>query len=82
MNNKKIKTNNCQTMTVKQVKEYLGIGTAAAYSLFQSDSFPAIKIGRQFLVRRKSFMAWLSEAENHKGGDIAWQDAPTAKAVL
>ncbi|MDY4213672.1 MAG: hypothetical protein SOX82_08325 [Eubacteriales bacterium] len=46
MNNKKIKTNNCQTMTVKQVKEYLGIGTAAAYSLFQNDSFPAIRIGR------------------------------------
>ncbi|GEM_PF-595119 len=81
MNNKKVITKNCQTMTVKQVKEYLGLGTAAAYALFQSEGFPSLKIGRQLFVRRQSFMAWLTEVENRKGGDSTWQDAQTVKAV-
>ena len=82
MSNKKSITDECQTMTVKQVKEYLGLGNAAAYALFKSEGFPTLKIGRQLFVRRQSFMAWLIKAENCNGGDGLCQDVQTAKAVL
>ena len=42
MSNKKSITGNCQTMTVRQVKEYLGLGNAAAYALFKSEGFPSM----------------------------------------
>lgn len=81
MSNKKSITGNCQTMTVRQVKEYLGLGNAAAYALFKSEGFPSIKIGRQLFVRRQSFMDWLIKAENYNGGDDLCQDVQTVRAV-
>lgn len=81
MSNKKSITGNCQTMTVRQVKEYLGLGNAAAYALFKSEGFPSIKIGRQLFVRRQSFMDWLIKAENYNGGDDLCQDVQTVRVV-
>lgn len=68
-------------MTVRQVKEYLGLGNAAAYALFKSEGFPSIKIGRQLFVRRQSFMDWLIKAENYNGGDDLCQDVQTVRVV-
>ena len=81
MSNKKSITGNCQTMTVRLVKEYLGLGNAAAYALFKSEGFPSIKIGRQLFVRRQSFMDWLIKAENYNGGDDLCQDVQTVRVV-
>ena len=81
MSNKKSITGNCQTMTVRQVKEYLWLGNAAAYALFKSEGFPSIKIGRQLFVRRQSFMDGLIKAENCNGGDDLCQDVQTVRAV-
>ena len=81
MSNKKSITGNCQTMTVRQVKEYLGLGNAAAYALFKSEGFPSIKIGRQLFVRRQSFMDWIIKAENYNGGDDLCQDVQTVRVV-
>ena len=81
MSNKISITGNCQTMTVRLVKEYLGLGNAAAYALFKSEGFPSIKIGRQLFVRRQSFMDWLIKAENYNGGDDLCQDVQTVRVV-
>ena len=82
MNNKKILSKDCQTMTVKEVKEYLGTGTAVTYNLFNSKGFPSIRIGRQLLVRREAFLEWLHREETREGDDATWQDEPMEKAAL
>lgn len=53
------------TLTVEEVAEILGICKANAYSLCHSKSFPAIKVGKRFIIPRPAFLLWL---ENPKGG--------------
>lgn len=64
MNHKKIITEKCQMMTVKDVKEFLGIGNNTVYKLFKSKDFPSIIIGRIHLIRKQSFLDWLTQQEN------------------
>ena len=59
-------TKECQMMTVKDVKEYLGIGNNAAYALFHREDFPSLIIGRILLVRRESFLNWIAYMESRK----------------
>lgn len=64
MNNKKLVSENCQMLTVKQVKEYLGLGTTSTYNLFRSYDFPSVMIGRQLLVRKEAFFEWIKSKES------------------
>lgn len=63
MNNRKLISENCQMLTVKQVKEYLGLGTTSTYNLFRSGDFPSVTIGRQLLVRKEAFLEWIKSKE-------------------
>ena len=47
------------TLTVKEVRQILQIGTNSAYDLIHSKAFPVIKIGRSFRIPKTSFYAWL-----------------------
>lgn len=49
-------------MTVCEIKEYLHIGTNAAYNLIHSNSFPVIRIGRLYRVPREKFYEWVRQA--------------------
>ncbi|MEG1084665.1 MAG: Rha family transcriptional regulator [Hydrogenoanaerobacterium sp.] len=48
------------TLTVKQVRIYLGVSFDRAYSLFHSTDFPSYNIGRSLYVNKAEFMQWLS----------------------
>ena len=50
-----------ELLTVKDVKNCLGIGNDKAYSLFKQKSFPGIRINGRYLVKRDKFEAWLDD---------------------
>lgn len=45
------------TLSVKDVKRLLNIGTAAAYNLIHSKAFPVIRIGNFFRIPKESFLS-------------------------
>lgn len=53
------------TLTVKQVREYLSIGFDRSYNLFHSADFPAYTIGRNLFVSKVEFIQWLSTTSKH-----------------
>ena len=50
------------TLSVKDVKRLLNIGTAAAYNLIHSKSFPVIRIGNSFRIPKEPFFEWLKSS--------------------
>lgn len=48
------------TLTVKQVRIYLGVSNDRAYDLFHSADFPSYNIGRSLYVSKLGFIQWLS----------------------
>ena len=48
-----------ETLTVKEVREILNIGTNSAYNLIHSKAFPVIKIGQSYRIPKGPFYAWL-----------------------
>lgn len=51
-----------ETLTIKEVKEIMKIGTNAAYNLIHSNAFPVIKVGNSYRIPKESFYAWLSQS--------------------
>jgi excisionase family DNA binding protein len=51
-------------MTVKDIKDFLGIGHVQAYKLANSGEFKVTKIGRMIRIPRPAFLEWL---EHEKG---------------
>ena len=43
---------------VKTLKEFLRIGTAAAYEMTRQEGFPAIRVGRSIRISREGLRAW------------------------
>ncbi|MGI6078456.1 MAG: helix-turn-helix domain-containing protein [Fastidiosipilaceae bacterium] len=43
---------------VKTLKEFLGIGTAAAYEMTRQEGFPAMRVGRSIRISRDGLKAW------------------------
>ena len=41
-----------ETLTVKEVREILNIGTNSAYNLIHSKAFPVIKIGQSYRIAK------------------------------
>lgn len=50
------------TLSVKDVKQILNIGTAAAYNLIHSKTFPVIRIGNSFRIPKEPFFEWLKSS--------------------
>ena len=48
-----------ETLTVKELREILRIGTNSAYTLIHSKAFPVIKIGQTYRIPAEPFYAWL-----------------------
>lgn len=44
-----------ETLTVKEVREILNIGTNSAYNLIHSKAFPVIKIGQSYRIPKGPF---------------------------
>lgn len=53
-NNQEIKT-----FTVEDVKNILKIGKNRAYDIFRREDFPAILIGRKYVIEQNAFYTWL-----------------------
>ena len=45
------------------VRKHLHIGRGAAYELFKSPSFPAIRINNRWRVSEPTYLEWLRERE-------------------
>lgn len=50
----------CQTLNVKELAKYLGIGLNSAYQLVNSKGFPALKIGKRIVVPIEKLEQWVS----------------------
>jgi excisionase family DNA binding protein len=50
------------TLTIKEIRDILKIGSNSAYNLIHSKAFPVIKIGHSYRIPQKSFYAWLNES--------------------
>ena len=47
-------------MSVKDIAKELCVSMPTAYGLVQQDSFPAVKVGRKYVVGRDAFLRWLN----------------------
>jgi len=54
-----MENNEYKMLTVEEVQEYIPFGRDKVYALMRSDSFPAMRIGRQYVVSKKNLLAWI-----------------------
>ncbi len=45
-------------LSVKEVQEDLGVGRNIAYKIFARKDFPAIRLGRSFVVDKEAYENW------------------------
>jgi excisionase family DNA binding protein len=50
------------TLTIKEIREILQIGSNSAYNLIHSKAFPVIRIGHSYRIPKDPFYAWLNES--------------------
>ena len=50
-----------ELMTVKEVKEYLRIGTNAVYEILHHHKCPSIRFGRKIFVKRDELVPFIDE---------------------
>ena len=56
-----IRSSSCASiMSVRDVAEELNVSMPTAYGLVQQEDFPAVKVGRKYLVSREAFLRWLN----------------------
>lgn len=61
MNKKKEDLNDL--LTVKDIKEYLGIGINQAYELVAQEHFKVIRLGRIIRIPKEHFLNWIDTIE-------------------
>ena len=61
-----------EILTVKDVGNFLRIGTNAAYNLIHSKDFPVIKIGQCYRVPTKAFLKWVENESEVREGKTKW----------
>ena len=44
----------------KDIRDYFGWGLERTYALFHSDSFPCMKIGKNYYITEDNFTEWLN----------------------
>lgn len=52
-----------QTITVKEVADYIGISKDLVYQLVREHKIPHLRIGRRILFRKESLNLWMSNQE-------------------
>ena len=52
------------TLNADQLAQVLGISRANAYSLFHSQDFPTLKIGKRMVVPKDKLMTWMEKNTN------------------
>lgn len=67
-------------LTLGEVLRYLRVNPRTAYRLIRSGELPAIRIGRQWRIRRVDFERWLEEQRVGSRG-LDWQDGQAAMVV-
>lgn len=50
-----------KVLTVDEVKNLLKLGRNKVYKIFARDDFPAILIGRRYVVEEEALKKWLQE---------------------
>jgi excisionase family DNA binding protein len=50
-------------LTVKQVCDIIPLGKSTIYKIFHLDGFPAVKIGRRYMVEKSELMEWIKSRE-------------------
>lgn len=60
-----------ETLSVKDVQEYLNLSSTSAYRLFNDKDFPSFKVGGSKRVTAEDFSQWLQKQKNIKGGHSA-----------
>lgn len=51
-----------ELLTIRETIEHYGLSKHQLLSLCPRDDFPAVKIGRKWLIRARGLDAWLDEA--------------------
>ena len=46
-------------LTIKDIQEHLQIGRNRVYQLIKIDSFPKIKIGNTYRIRKQKYLEWI-----------------------
>lgn len=54
---------NLKMLTVKDVQEILQIGKNRAYDIFAREDFPAILIGKKYVIEETAFANWLQQRQ-------------------
>lgn len=52
---------NTRMLMVKDIQEILKIGRNRAYDIFAREDFPAILIGKKYVVEETAFCSWLKQ---------------------
>lgn len=58
---------NDELMTMKDVREFLGIGRDKTYTLFKEPDFPAVKFNKHAVVFKEDLIEYLKD---HRGTTI------------
>lgn len=51
-----------ETLTVKEIKAILKIGTNSAYNLIHSKVFPSVRVGHSYRIPKDTFYEWLNNS--------------------
>jgi excisionase family DNA binding protein len=50
-----------QTLTVKEVANYLGVHTDTIYTMVKANQVPHLKVGKRILFTQESIELWMTE---------------------
>ena len=57
-------------LSVKELKEYLGISRAGAYQLLHREDFPTLHVASRLLVAKDKLLIWMEQNTDRVGS--AW----------
>lgn len=52
-----------QTITVKEVADYIGVSKDVIYQLVREHQIPHLRIGRRILFRKEALNVWMDKQE-------------------
>jgi excisionase family DNA binding protein len=52
---------NSEFYTVKEMREYLGLGHVTAYNLLRTKGFPAFKVGNTWRISKHGLEEWIKK---------------------
>ena len=55
-------------LSVKELKDFLGISRAGAYQLLHREDFPTLHIASRMLVAKDKLLAWMEQNTDHTIG--------------